>query len=86
MRNKMLFFSFSDGALMDGMAADEPVGSSPPALSKGSGSTKGLTQRGALENPSGFPQLQHPMESYTLLHGSQLAGWLHLGPCWLLLE
>ena len=56
---------------MDGMAADEPVGSSPPSSSTGSGSTTGLTQRGALENPLGFPMLQHPMESYTPRHDFQ---------------
>ena len=73
---------------MDGTAADEPIGSSPPSSSNGSGSTKGLTQRGALENPSGFPlpYLQRQVESYTLHHDFQLAMWLHLGSYWLFLE
>ena len=56
---------------MDGIAADEPVGSSS-ASSKGPGSTKGLTQRGALENPQGS------RESYTH-HLFPLREWWYLG-------
>ena len=56
---------------MDGIAADEPVGSSS-ASSKGPGSTKGLTQRGALENPPGS------RESYTH-HLFPLREWWYPG-------